>query len=240
MRCRRKKIRDDFEFALLDVAETNAIPVLGICRGIQLINVRAGGGLHQDVPQHAAFDDPPVTVQHEITFVKGSRLHGLYGESHTVNSLHHQTLNNVGDRYRVTGRSHDGHIEAIEHVELSIVAVQWHPEMLLEATQDPLFRWLIDASLSLEPPDKHPQILATGRLGCHAVGSPPHGVEMSDGDTRKVNEEVLKDPSAQWRPLEKFRSFERIDQIWVFIGLGLLILTLNIVFGFGGNSSSGG
>ena len=63
---------------------------------------------------------------------------------------------------------------------------------------------------------------------------------MSDGDTRKVNEEVLKDPSAQWRPLEKFRSFERIDQIWVFIGLGLLILTLNIVFGFGGNSSSVG
>ena len=143
-----EKIRDDFEFALLDVAETNAIPVLGICRGIQLINVRAGGDLHQDVPQHAAFDDPPVTLQHEITFVKGSRLHGLYGESHTVNSLHHQTLNNVGDRYRVTGRSQDGHIEAIEHVELSIVAVQWHPEMLFEATQDPLFRWLIDASLS--------------------------------------------------------------------------------------------
>ena len=63
---------------------------------------------------------------------------------------------------------------------------------------------------------------------------------MSDGDTRKVNEAVLKDPNAQWRPLEKFRSFERIDQIWVFIGLGLLILTLNIVFGFGGQSHSGG
>jgi len=68
----------------------------------------------------------------------------------------------------------------------------------------------------------------------------PPGVEMSDGDTRKVNEKVLKDPNAQWRPMEKFRSFQRADQIWVFIGLGLLILTLNIVFGFGGNSSSVG
>ncbi|MEC7827306.1 MAG: hypothetical protein VYB56_01050 [Actinomycetota bacterium] len=63
---------------------------------------------------------------------------------------------------------------------------------------------------------------------------------MSDGDTRKVNEKVLKDPAAQWKPMEKFRSFERIDQIWVLIGIGLLILTLNIVFGFGGNSSSVG
>jgi len=63
---------------------------------------------------------------------------------------------------------------------------------------------------------------------------------MSDGDTRKVNEKVLKDPAEMWRPLEKFRSFERIDQIWVFIGLGLLILTLNLVFGFGGQSNSVG
>ena len=68
----------------------------------------------------------------------------------------------------------------------------------------------------------------------------PLGVAMSDGDTRKVNEKVLKDPGAQWKPMEKFRSFERADQIWVLIGIGLLILTLNIVFGFGGNSSSVG
>ena len=68
----------------------------------------------------------------------------------------------------------------------------------------------------------------------------PLVVSMSDGDTRKVNEEVLKDPNAKWKPLEQFRGFERADQIWVFIGIGLLILTLNIVFGLGGNSSSVG
>jgi putative glutamine amidotransferase len=141
-----EKIRDDFEFALLDVAEATATPVLGICRGIQLINVWAGGDLHQDVPQHAAFDNPPATIQHEITFTEGSRLRGLYGEHHMVNSMHHQTLKNVGARYRVTGRAEDGQIEAIEHVELSIIAVQWHPEMLPEASEDPLFKWLINAS----------------------------------------------------------------------------------------------
>jgi putative glutamine amidotransferase len=63
-----------------------------------------------------------------------------------VNSMHHQTLKNVGERYRVTGRAEDGQIEAIEHVELSIIAVQWHPEMLPEASEDPLFKWLINAS----------------------------------------------------------------------------------------------
>tara|TARA_B100001750_G_C15284636_1_gene484208 strand:+ start:369 stop:590 length:222 start_codon:yes stop_codon:yes gene_type:complete len=68
----------------------------------------------------------------------------------------------------------------------------------------------------------------------------PLGVTMSDGDTRKVNEKVLKDPAAQWKPMEKFRSFERADQIWVFIGIGLLILTLNIVFGFGNSGGTVG
>ena len=56
---------------------------------------------------------------------------------------------------------------------------------------------------------------------------------MSDGDTRKVNEKVLKDPNAKWKPMEQFRGCEKTDQIWVLVGIGLLILTMNIVFGFG-------
>ena len=56
---------------------------------------------------------------------------------------------------------------------------------------------------------------------------------MADGDTRKVNEKVLKDPNAKWKPMEQFRGFEKTDQIWVLVGIGLLILTMNIVFGFG-------
>ena len=67
----------------------------------------------------------------------------------------------------------------------------------------------------------------------------PLGVSMSDGDTRKVNEEVLKDPNAKWKPLEQFRGFERAIKSGCSSALGL-IWTLNIVFGLGGNSSSVG
>ncbi len=55
----------------------------------------------------------------------------------------------------------------------------------------------------------------------------------NDGDTRKVNESVLKDPAAKWIPMEQFRSFSRADQIWVIIGLAILVITLNLVFGLG-------
>jgi len=62
------------------------------------------------------------------------------------------------------------------------------------------------------------------------------GVQMSDGDTRKVNEKALKDPGEQWRPMSKFKSFQKNDQIWVFVGLGLLILAMNLVFGLGNDT----
>jgi len=68
----------------------------------------------------------------------------------------------------------------------------------------------------------------------------PTEATMSDGDTRKVNEAVLKDPSAKWKPMEQFRSFQKSDQIWVLVGIGLLILTLNIVFGFGNSGGTVG
>jgi hypothetical protein len=64
------------------------------------------------------------------------------------------------------------------------------------------------------------------------------GVQMSDGDTRKVNEKALKDPGEQWRPMAKFKSFQKNDQIWVLVGIGLLILTMNIVFGLGGDNGA--
>ena len=64
------------------------------------------------------------------------------------------------------------------------------------------------------------------------------GVQMSDGNTRKVNEAALKDPGEQWRPMAKFKSFQKNDQIWVLVGIGLLILTMNIVFGLGGDNGA--
>lgn len=137
--------RDSFELGLLDAAAANELPVLGICRGLQLINVHNGGTLHQHVPEHSRFDVDPQTLAHDVQFTKGSQLGALYGESLSVNSLHHQTVDVLGDGLVVTA-SHDGSPEGLEHSTLPIVAVQWHPEMLPTRTQDPVFGWLVEAA----------------------------------------------------------------------------------------------
>lgn len=140
--------RDEFELALLAAASERQLPVLGICRGLQLINVACGGTLHQHVPEHAGFDDPPETLLHEVTLEPDSLLGSLYGEHHAVNSLHHQTVDEVGESLRVTARDRaDGQgVEGIEHRSLPIVAVQWHPEMLPTRASDPIFAWLVNES----------------------------------------------------------------------------------------------
>lgn len=140
-------IRDDFELALLAQAAESTTPVLGICRGLQILNVFAGGTLHQDVPEHARYDVPPNSITHAIDIVTGTQLEGLYGATHQVNSLHHQTVDRVGDDLVVTA-AHDGVVEALEHTSLPIIAVQWHPEMLDTRDTDPVFRWIVEQAAS--------------------------------------------------------------------------------------------
>ncbi len=141
--------RDDFELGLLEGAAQRGIPVLGICRGHQMINVHAGGTLRQHVPSHAVFDQPPETRSHEITFEQGSILGGLYGASTRANSLHHQTIDVLGLGLRATARADDGVVEGLEHTDLAMVSVQWHPEMMLTRDSDPIFDWLVDAAAGL-------------------------------------------------------------------------------------------
>ena len=138
--------RDAFELALTDAAVADAIPVLGICRGLQVLNVHGGGTLHQDVPAHSRFDIAPETEIHRVRFEPSSTLADLYGAERTVNSLHHQTVAEVAAGYAVTGRSDDGTVEGLEHPELPIVAVQWHPEMMNGRKSDPIFGWLVGAA----------------------------------------------------------------------------------------------
>jgi putative glutamine amidotransferase len=141
-------IRDAFELALLEAAVATSTPVLGICRGLQIINVHAGGTLHQDVPPHARFDIGPSTEVHEVSFEPSSELGRLYGPARTVNSLHHQTVDEVGDGYRATAHSDDGTIEGLEHGELPIISVQWHPEMMTTRDDDPAFAWIVEQARS--------------------------------------------------------------------------------------------
>ena len=139
--------RDRFEMGLMALAAERATPVLGICRGLQLANVHGGGTLHQDVPVHARYDVAPSSETHRVTFVPDSVLADLYGGSKTVNSLHHQTIDDVAPRYRVTARSDDGTVEGIEHLDLPVLGVQWHPEMMADRDADPIFRWLVAAAV---------------------------------------------------------------------------------------------
>jgi len=134
--------RDDIEFELLELALVAGMPVLGICRGLQVLNVHAGGTLNQDVPSHARYDVDPAERIHSATIVRGSQLNRIYGDQVRINSLHHQTVDNVGSGLRVVARGDDGVIEALEMDDLPVVAVQWHPEMLNEV--EPIFAWLID------------------------------------------------------------------------------------------------
>lgn len=140
----RVPLRDAFEIALLDAAVSSGLPVLGICRGPQLINIAAGGTLHQHLPEHAATDGPPDATPHTVTTVEGSQLRDMYGPEVAVNSLHHQAVDQLGDGYIATAHSPDGIIEGIEHTELPILAVQWHPELMSGALADPCFSWLVD------------------------------------------------------------------------------------------------
>ncbi len=138
--------RDQFELDLLTQADAGSIPVLGICRGLQMVNVHRGGSLNQDVPPHARFSEPPQTEAHAVSLVPDSRLGQLYGPDRNVNSLHHQTIEQLGSDLRVTAHADDGTIEGIESTDGRIVAVQWHPEMMVSRPNDPIFGWLVEAA----------------------------------------------------------------------------------------------
>ena len=142
-------LRDEHECAVLDAAYNDRIPVAGICRGLQIVNIHAGGTLHQDVPSHAGFDSPVTTEWHDVTFEDDTVLGGIYGPYLRVNSLHHQTVDEVGRDLRATARSGDDSVEGLEHENLPMVAVQWHPEMLPTRADDPLFARLVSGDSSL-------------------------------------------------------------------------------------------
>jgi putative glutamine amidotransferase len=141
-------IRDEFEIALLESAFECELPIAGICRGLQMINVHTGGSLFQDVPTHAVRDKPPSSQVHTVSIDQGSTLADLYGTSRNVNSLHHQSIDRLGEELRVAAWSEDGGIEGIEHESLPVIAVQWHPEMMDSRDSDPLFQWLVNQSKS--------------------------------------------------------------------------------------------
>ncbi len=142
--------RDELELTLLLGALDLEIPVLGVCRGLQILNVATGGTLHQDVPEHSRYDIPVVDHVHDVHIESGTRLSEIYGSTGGstmgVNTLHHQTVDQLGNDLTVTATAPDGTIEGVEMVGHDVIAVQWHPEMLDGI--DPIFAWLVERARS--------------------------------------------------------------------------------------------
>ena len=131
--------RDATELALLEAARDRRLPVLAICRGIQILNVAFGGTLYQDLPSEhpsAVGHDSPrdaASRTHDVTITAGSRLAAATGAvTMAVNSYHHQAVCHVGSGLRVTAVAADGVIEGVEVDDPAwwVLAVQWHPEDL--------------------------------------------------------------------------------------------------------------
>jgi putative glutamine amidotransferase len=130
--------RDAWEFALFHAAQRRGMPVLGICRGAQLINVARGGTLHQHLPDvighthhqqgNAVFGTSAVHT------VPGTKLAALIGESSDAQCYHHQAIDRLGEGLTVSARDTDGVIEAVEADPAGpfLLAVQWHPEERLD------------------------------------------------------------------------------------------------------------
>lgn len=154
--------RDAYDLALIRLAQAKGIPLLGICRGHQGINVANGGTLLQDIP--SCYGKPSLKHQQSAGSVHGShtvvldRQSVLYGilqaDSLVVNSFHHQAVDRPAPGFRVTARSADGIIEAIEKADGSpVIGVQWHPEALARGGDGrmlKLFRYLVDRASALK------------------------------------------------------------------------------------------
>ncbi|MAT50923.1 MAG: gamma-glutamyl-gamma-aminobutyrate hydrolase [Porticoccaceae bacterium] len=146
---RRDPERDILEKDLCRFAVDNRIPILGICRGAQMINVAQGGSLHQATGQfytetpHVRTIMPRRTIELEV----GTLLAGILGPGrHRVNALHDQAVDRLGDHLQVSAQDANGIVQAIEHRNHPFaIGVQWHPEYLPQiASQQRLFRTLVD------------------------------------------------------------------------------------------------
>lgn len=122
--------RDAFEPALFRAFFDAGKPIFGICRGCQLINVALGGTLYQDLAAQKGLNHSDPALRHEVYTQKDSLLYRLFGECFLTNSTHHQSVKRLADGLRITARSSEGIVEALEHESRPVFATQFHPERL--------------------------------------------------------------------------------------------------------------
>jgi putative glutamine amidotransferase len=162
-------LRDRFELELFNAALKRDVPILCICRGIQVANVALGGTLIQDIAseysdeiehrQHVAGFSAP-DKSHPVTADRGSRLHEVFGSTEIeTNSFHHQAIRDVASELIVIGRAPDGIIEAVDRPASTwFLGLQWHPEMMFKEHAEHLkpFQALVDATRTMLEASKQP------------------------------------------------------------------------------------
>lgn len=156
--------RDEFEFLVLAEAEKRELPVMGVCRGVQVLNVFYNGTLWQDIGSQA-YDGSVQRVKHSqsaakkdvthtISLLEGTNMQKLLGKTKTrVNSFHHQAIHDVAPGFTYTAIANDGIIEGIEKKDRpNVFGIQWHPEGMVRLGMDeflPLFKYLVDESAKI-------------------------------------------------------------------------------------------
>lgn len=130
--------RDAFEAAIFPKILNIEKPIMGICRGIQVLNVFMGGTLYQDISGHNQSPTPVYETPQKVNIVEGSFLHGIIGKTEIyTNSFHHQNIKKLSDSLKADGITDDGYIEAFHMPGRKFFcAVQWHPELYRNKDED--------------------------------------------------------------------------------------------------------
>ena len=147
---------DMFYLSAIRTARSMDLPLFGICKGHQAINVAFGGTLYQDIGEKGAVlkhsqSAPEMDPSHSVSIEKGTFLHNLLGSSAMVNSFHHQAIKAPAPGLKIAAASSDGIIEAFEMEGGRIIGVQWHPEMMAahgNGDMLALFRYFMDICTS--------------------------------------------------------------------------------------------
>lgn len=181
--------RDLAELLTIRLAYNRQIPILGICRGIQMMVVALDGSIHQDIShvegviKHSQ-DLARDKESHSVRIKEDSILHQIFGRKETyVNSFHHQAVRDAGTHFRITATAPDGVVEAIESTEEKpIIGVQWHPECLESGA--PIFKWLVgQAELFQQAKDVHDRVL-TLDSHCDTPMFFPQGINFGHRDKK--------------------------------------------------------
>jgi microsomal dipeptidase-like Zn-dependent dipeptidase/gamma-glutamyl-gamma-aminobutyrate hydrolase PuuD len=180
--------RDLPELMLTRLAYNRQIPILGICRGIQVLAAALGGKVAQDITINAnvkhSQDADRSELTHSVKVVQDSTLFNIYGQEKLfVNSFHHQAVKEPGDKFRIVAKSSDGIVEAMESSEYkSILGVQWHPECFEEGL--PLFKWLVDEAKAFRSANAVHDKVLTLDTHCDTPMFFPQGIHFDHRDSK--------------------------------------------------------